>query len=148
MLRVTLTNVLQYCGEFDNWGAVMAVSPELLCSFELLKPLDSTALKNHIKKGRKERMNTLNSPVSFVTGFLFITICILTVFDSLRINIPRATRRSDNDLGRALLPGHRIGQALWSEVCMSLLDGRSFVDRIMLRLYADTNGAREQCTML
>lgn len=56
--------MLQYCGEFDNWGAVMAVSPELLCSFELLKPLDSTALKNHIKKGRKERMNTLNSPVS------------------------------------------------------------------------------------
>jgi serine/threonine-protein phosphatase PP1 catalytic subunit len=42
----------------------MSVSGELLCSFELLKPLDSAALKNHIKKGRKERNSILNSPVS------------------------------------------------------------------------------------
>ena len=52
----------QYCGEFDNWGAVMSVSGELLCSFELLKPLDSSALKSHIKKGRSKRANMLNSP--------------------------------------------------------------------------------------
>ncbi|KAJ5986357.1 hypothetical protein N7451_010722 [Penicillium sp. IBT 35674x] len=32
--------VLQYCGEFDNWGGVMDVSDELLCSFQLLKPLN------------------------------------------------------------------------------------------------------------
>lgn len=54
----------QYCGEFDNWGAVMSVSAELLCSFELLKPLDSSALKSHIKKGRNKRQQMLNSPVS------------------------------------------------------------------------------------
>lgn len=54
---------LQYCGEFDNWGAVMSVSDELLCSFELLKPLDSSALKSHIKKGRNKRNSMLNSPV-------------------------------------------------------------------------------------
>jgi serine/threonine-protein phosphatase PP1 catalytic subunit len=42
----------------------MSVSAELLCSFELLKPLDSTALKSHIKKGRNMRNNLLNSPVS------------------------------------------------------------------------------------
>lgn len=42
----------------------MSVSGELLCSFELLKPLDSAALKNHIKKGRKERNSILSSPVS------------------------------------------------------------------------------------
>jgi serine/threonine-protein phosphatase PP1 catalytic subunit len=53
----------QYCGEFDNWGAVMSVSGELLCSFELLKPLDSSALKSHIKKGRNKRANMVNSPV-------------------------------------------------------------------------------------
>lgn len=57
---------MQYCGEFDNWGAVMSVSSELLCSFELLKPLDSSALKSHIKKGRNKRQNMLNSPVSAV----------------------------------------------------------------------------------
>ena len=57
---------MKYCGEFDNWGAVMSVSGELLCSFELLKPLDSSALKNHIKKGRNKRAIALNSPVSTV----------------------------------------------------------------------------------
>lgn len=41
----------------------MSVSSNLLCSFELLKPLDSSALKNHIKKGRNARQNMLNSPV-------------------------------------------------------------------------------------
>lgn len=41
----------------------MSVSAELLCSFELLKPLDSNALKNHIKKGRNKRNQMLNSPV-------------------------------------------------------------------------------------
>jgi len=44
----------------------MSVSSELLCSFELLKPLDSSALKSHIKKGRNKRNSTLNSPVSHI----------------------------------------------------------------------------------
>lgn len=42
----------------------MSVNSELLCSFELLKPLDSSALKSHIKKGRNKRQHMLNSPVS------------------------------------------------------------------------------------
>lgn len=48
----------------------MSVSAELLCSFELLKPLDSAALKNHIKKGRNKRNNILNSPVSTAPRWL------------------------------------------------------------------------------
>lgn len=47
----------------------MSVSGELLCSFELLKPLDSSALKSHIKKGRNKRNSILNSPVSFCSFF-------------------------------------------------------------------------------
>ncbi|KAF2721802.1 Serine/threonine protein phosphatase [Polychaeton citri CBS 116435] len=65
-ILVTVFSAPNYCGEFDNWGAVMSVSGELLCSFELLKPLDSSALKNHIKKGRNKRNSMLNSPP--VTG--------------------------------------------------------------------------------
>ena len=42
----------------------MSVSDGLLCSFELLKPLDANALKSHIKKGRNRRNSMLNSPVS------------------------------------------------------------------------------------
>ena len=41
----------------------MSVNSELLCSFELLKPLDSNALKNHIKKQKHNRKHILNSPV-------------------------------------------------------------------------------------
>ncbi|KAI1328984.1 Metallo-dependent phosphatase-like protein [Xylariaceae sp. FL0255] len=63
---VTVFSAPNYCGEFDNWGAVMSVSSELLCSFELLKPLDSSALKSHIKKGRNKRNNMLNSPPASV----------------------------------------------------------------------------------
>ncbi|TKX21020.1 serine/threonine-protein phosphatase-2 [Elsinoe australis] len=59
---VTVFSAPNYCGEFDNWGAVMSVSQELLCSFELLKPLESSQLKTHMKKGRNERQRMLNSP--------------------------------------------------------------------------------------
>ncbi|ANB15306.1 Ppz1p [Sugiyamaella lignohabitans] len=38
---VTVFSAPNYCGEFGNWGAVLSVSKDLLCSFDLLKPLDS-----------------------------------------------------------------------------------------------------------
>ncbi|CEP18196.1 hypothetical protein [Parasitella parasitica] len=37
---VTVFSAPNYCGEFDNFGAIMSVSEELLCSFELLTPSD------------------------------------------------------------------------------------------------------------
>ncbi|KAL8645877.1 MAG: hypothetical protein Q9226_007098 [Calogaya cf. arnoldii] len=70
-ILVTVFSAPNYCGEFDNWGAVMAVSDQLLCSFELLKPLDSSALKSHIKKGRNKRQNMLNSPPATVSAQSF-----------------------------------------------------------------------------
>ncbi|TGO41725.1 hypothetical protein BHYA_0017g00350 [Botrytis hyacinthi] len=59
---VTVFSAPNYCGEFDNYGAVMSVSTELLCSFELLKPLDSSALKSQMKKSRNKRNSMVNSP--------------------------------------------------------------------------------------
>lgn len=32
---VTVFSAPNYCGEFDNFGAIMSVSEELLCSFEV-----------------------------------------------------------------------------------------------------------------
>lgn len=61
----------------------MSVSGELLCSFELLKPLDSSALKSHIKKGRNKRANMLNSPVSCSLFPTFPSI-LLTLFSLQR----------------------------------------------------------------
>ncbi|RKF72512.1 Serine/threonine-protein phosphatase PP-Z [Golovinomyces cichoracearum] len=61
-ILVTVFSAPNYCGEFDNYGAVMSVSPELLCSFELIKPLDSMALKSQMKKARIKRNTMMNSP--------------------------------------------------------------------------------------
>ena len=35
---VTIFTAPNYCGEFDNAGAVMAVDESLMCSFRILKP--------------------------------------------------------------------------------------------------------------
>ncbi|KAJ9491540.1 hypothetical protein VN97_g1721 [Penicillium thymicola] len=49
---VTIFSAPNYCGgEFNNLGAIMSVSEDLLYKFELIEPLDSTASKNH--KGQK-----------------------------------------------------------------------------------------------
>lgn len=40
---VTVFSAPNYCDEFGNWGAVMSVSRDLICSFDLLKP--STKVK-------------------------------------------------------------------------------------------------------
>ena len=36
---VTLFSAPNYCGEFDNAGAVMSVDDTLMCSFQILKPV-------------------------------------------------------------------------------------------------------------
>ncbi|KAJ1919701.1 serine/threonine protein phosphatase Pzh1 [Mycoemilia scoparia] len=41
---VTVFSAPNYCGEFDNSGAVMNVNENLLCSFEILKPLSENLL--------------------------------------------------------------------------------------------------------
>ncbi|PFH59133.1 hypothetical protein XA68_12773 [Ophiocordyceps unilateralis] len=101
---VTVFSAPNYCGEFDNWGAVMSVSSELLCSFELLKPLDSSALKSHIKKGRNKRQQMLNSPPAnevndtrLTGGNELIVGCRWTCSD-----------RSTRDLEAQCDPGNRL----------------------------------------
>ncbi|KAF4623481.1 hypothetical protein D9613_001789 [Agrocybe pediades] len=56
---VTVFSAPNYCGEFDNYGACMSVSEDLLCAFELLKPLDGAALRKEMTKvKRKSVMST------------------------------------------------------------------------------------------
>lgn len=38
---VTIFSAPNYCGEFDNAGAMMSVDDTLMCSFQILKPADS-----------------------------------------------------------------------------------------------------------
>ena len=37
---VTLFSAPNYCGEFDNAGAMMSVDDTLMCSFQILKPTE------------------------------------------------------------------------------------------------------------
>ncbi|EIW64636.1 phospho protein phosphatase PPZ [Trametes versicolor FP-101664 SS1] len=53
---VTVFSAPNYCGEFDNYGACMSVSEELLCAFELLKPLDGPALRKEMTKAKRKSM--------------------------------------------------------------------------------------------
>lgn len=37
---VTVFSAPNYCGEFDNAGAMMTIDQNLMCSFQILQPLD------------------------------------------------------------------------------------------------------------
>lgn len=39
---MTIFSAPNYGGEFDNAGALLSVDKSLVCSFEILKPLDQT----------------------------------------------------------------------------------------------------------
>jgi serine/threonine-protein phosphatase PP1 catalytic subunit len=40
---VTIFSAPNYCGEFDNPGAMMSVDDTLMCSFQILKPAEKRA---------------------------------------------------------------------------------------------------------
>ncbi|KZT62614.1 Serine/threonine protein phosphatase [Calocera cornea HHB12733] len=54
---VTIFSAPNYCGEFDNAGAMMSVDESLLCSFQILKPAEKKSSKviGMKKKGKATR---------------------------------------------------------------------------------------------
>lgn len=42
---VTIFSAPNYCGEFDNAGAIMVVNTDLVCSFKILRPLSHKTRK-------------------------------------------------------------------------------------------------------
>ncbi|KXG47916.1 Serine/threonine-specific protein phosphatase/bis(5-nucleosyl)-tetraphosphatase [Penicillium griseofulvum] len=66
---VTIFSVPNYCGEFDNLGAIMSISKELAYTFDLIKPLGWAALKNYMKEGRIKRGSMLNRSVSIARSY-------------------------------------------------------------------------------
>ncbi|GER49585.1 serine/threonine-protein phosphatase PP1 [Striga asiatica] len=56
---VTIFSAPNYCGEFDNAGAMMSVDESLMCSFQILKPAE-----------RKRFLCDINSGVPGYAGFL------------------------------------------------------------------------------
>ena len=44
---VTIFSAPNYCGEFDNAGAIMSIDQDLMCSFQILKPADKKFKNGH-----------------------------------------------------------------------------------------------------
>ena len=47
---VTVFSAPNYCGEFDNAGAMMSIDENLMCSFKILKPISKS--KNSLSQQR------------------------------------------------------------------------------------------------
>ena len=45
---VTVISAPNYCGEFDNSGAMMTVDENLVCSFQILKPMNNIVQNNNM----------------------------------------------------------------------------------------------------
>lgn len=43
---VTVFSAPNYCGEFDNAGALMSVDETLMCSFQILRPVENKKNNN------------------------------------------------------------------------------------------------------
>ncbi len=48
---VTVFSAPNYCGEFDNAGAMMSVDDNLMCSFQILKPANKLSMSNIGNRG-------------------------------------------------------------------------------------------------
>lgn len=57
---VTLFSAPNYCGEFDNAGAMMTVDETLMCSFQILKPSD----KKKFTYGTSANNSNSNRPIT------------------------------------------------------------------------------------
>jgi len=62
---VTIFSAPNYCGEFNNAGAIMNVDETLMCSFQALKPTDAKEIifqekSNFFKKFKKDLQTIKN----------------------------------------------------------------------------------------
>jgi serine/threonine-protein phosphatase PP1 catalytic subunit len=50
---LTLFSAPNYCEEFDNYGAILNVDENLICSFNLIEPLSKTSINKKDKNKMK-----------------------------------------------------------------------------------------------
>jgi membrane-bound inhibitor of C-type lysozyme len=62
---VTLFSAPNYCGEFDNAGAMMSVDDTLMCSFQILKPADKKAPGAQGNTGARYQMSPGVAPLNY-----------------------------------------------------------------------------------
>ena len=61
---VTVFSAPNYCGEFDNSGALMSVDDTLMCSFSILRATDPAARAgaNNTNNGLRPKTPPTNNP--------------------------------------------------------------------------------------
>ncbi|CAD5224809.1 unnamed protein product [Bursaphelenchus okinawaensis] len=67
---VTIFSAPNYCGEFDNAGAVMNVDRNLLCSFQILKPQQSVLKERRSNVGTAPSFGTMIHDIKYAGGDL------------------------------------------------------------------------------
>lgn len=67
---VTIFSAPNYCGEFDNAGAMMSVDETLMCSFQILKPADKKPKFGFGSSTATAKTNTPQSKVKVCKKFL------------------------------------------------------------------------------
>ncbi|CAD5231729.1 unnamed protein product [Bursaphelenchus xylophilus] len=65
---VTIFSAPNYCGEFDNAGAVMNVDRNLLCSFQILKPQQSVLKERRSNVGSAPAFGTMIHDIKYTGG--------------------------------------------------------------------------------
>lgn len=84
---VTIFSAPNYCGEFDNAGAMMSVDETLMCSFQILKPADKKP-KFGFGSSTSSKAGTASSGVSSFGSTTTVTPgsspAAIKVFDTLK----------------------------------------------------------------
>ena len=65
---VTIFTAPNYCGEFDNAGAMMSVAETLMCSFQILKPAEKKPKFNLGRPGNPSGVNVFGSTTTAKPG--------------------------------------------------------------------------------
>lgn len=60
---VTVFSAPNYCGEFDNAGAMMTVDENLTCSFQILKPAEKKRFGFGSSKSTTPLSGTMVNPI-------------------------------------------------------------------------------------
>ena len=47
---MTIFSAPNYCGEFDKSGGLLSVDENLMCSFQIIKPIDKVKKPNFFKR--------------------------------------------------------------------------------------------------
>ena len=65
---VTIFSAPNYCGEFDNAGAMMSVDETLMCSFQILKPAEKKLKFNLGRRGNPPGVDVFGSTTTAKPG--------------------------------------------------------------------------------